>query len=158
MKLIKRLDLFYIQKVKMGAKSHSIHLTWLTKAILVIVGGDLTIRLWNCESNDTYILPMPENSFHPGAEQFTALSYGRGLLTACTNLGSVSFWAHNSHSSIPDEEWQFAGLVALTGGPVMQSVWSSQLLYVHNGSAIYSIQQQQPYSVYANQVHRLVIN
>ena len=51
-----------------------------------------------------------------------------------------------------DDEWQFIGLIGLSGGPIVQSVFTSQAVCVHNGTAVYLISEQQPRVAYRNQV------
>lgn len=148
----------------MSGKSRSIHLTWLGKNLLALTGGDLTIRLWDCQSNDTYVLPLPdmaEISFHSGAEHFTTLAYQKSFLAAATNLGGIAFWrcgGKNSDlaSNNPEEDWQFVGLLGLSGNSMDYSAWGSGLLYVHTGSTLYQIVQQQPFVVFKNEVHFIV--
>ena len=102
----------------MSGKSRSIQLAWLGHRLLAIAGGDLIIRLWNCESNETWILPIPQDAFHSGAEQFTSLAFRHQLLMAGTNLGNVCFWHQQQQMTVsgPDDDWQFIGLVGLSGG------------------------------------------
>ena len=141
----------------MSGKANTIRLTWLNKTMLALIGGDLTMRLWNCQSNDTFLLPLPdlaELSLHSGAEHFTALAYsgsvggssGGSILSAATNLGGIVFWRWNNSSdaSNPEEDWHFIGLVGLPGGSILHSVWAPSYLYLHNGSSLYQIVQQQP--------------
>jgi hypothetical protein len=139
----------------MSGKSRSIQLAWLGHRLLAIAGGDLIIRLWNCESNETWILPIPQDAFHSGAEQFTSLAFRHQLLMAGTNLGNVCFWHQQQQMTVsgPDDDWQFIGLVGLSGGPIVQSAWSSTAICVHNGTTIYLIEQQQPCVIYKNQVN-----
>lgn len=143
----------------MSGKSRSIKLVWLDKDLLALTGGDLTVRLWDCQSNDTYVLPLPdiaEIAFHSGAEHFSTLSYHESLLTAATNLGGIAFWRFNrgkKNSSNSEEEWQFVGLVGLPGGSMEHSAWSpGHSLYIHTGSRLYQIVQQQPCFAFKNDV------
>ena len=146
----------------MSGKSRSIQLTWLGRNLLALTGGDLTIRLWDCQSNDTYVLPLPdmaEISFHSGAEHFTTLAYQKPLLAAATNLGGIAFWrcdgknsGEQQPSSNPEEDWHFIGLVGLSGNSMDHSAWVSGLLYIHTGSTLYQITQQEPFVVFHNEV------
>lgn len=144
----------------MSGKARLIQFTWLTRNMLALTGGDLTIRLWNCQSNDTYLMPLPdlaELSLHSGAEHFTTLSYlanrSSSLLSAATNLGGIVFWRSNNHeTSNPEDDWHFIGLVGLPGGSIEHSIWGDKFLYVHNGSSLYQIVQQQPCVVFRNEV------
>ena len=146
----------------MSGKSRSIQLAWLGKDLLALSGGDLTIRLWNCQSNDTYILPLPDiaESFHSGAEHFTTLAYRQPLLAAATNLGGIAFWRCSSSASLsksnsnPEDEWRFIGLVGLPGGSMNYSTWgSNRYLYVHTGNRLYRIVQQEPSISFKNDVN-----
>ena len=150
------------QQVKISGKSHLIQLTWLSKNMLALTGGDLTIRLWNCQSNDTFLLPLPdvaELTLHSGAEHFTTLAYlpdkTHSLLSAATNLGGIVFWRDNNNRSnvhTPEDDWHFIGLVGLPGGSIEHSVWGAKCLFVHNGSSLYQIVQQQPSVAFRNEV------
>lgn len=146
----------------MSGKARLLRLVWLNKNMLALTGGDLTIRLWNCQSNDTFLLPLPdlaELTLHAGAEHFTTLTYlanksSPPLLSAATNLGGIVFWKSNNGLSAnsPEEDWHFIGLVGLPGGAIEHSVWGAKYLYVHNGSSLYQIVQQQPCVVFRNEV------
>lgn len=149
--------------MKISGKSRLIQLTWLSKNVLALTGGDLTIRLWNCQSNDTFLLPLPdvaELTLHPGAEHFTTLAYlpnkaAPSLLSAATNLGGIVFWRdNNSRDNINslEDDWHFIGLVGLPGGSIEHSIWGTKFLFVHNGSSLYQIVQQQPSVAFRDEV------
>ncbi len=154
--------LFCCKQVKVSGKARLIKITWLSKDMIALTGGDLTIRLWNCQSNDTFLLPLPdlaELTLHAGAEHFTTLAYlanksSRPLLSAATNLGGIVFWRSNdkNNTNNPEDDWHFIGLVGLPGGSIEHSVWGAKFLYVHNGSSLYQIVQQQPCVVFRNEV------
>ena len=149
-------DLWLYWQVKMSGKSSSVTVIWLDEGLLAICGGDLLIRLWNCESNDTSVLPLPENaeiSFHSTAEHFTWLAYHDSILAATTNLGGVAFWRRDINTATAEEDqWQFTGFVNFPGGSVLRSSWGVTSLYVYNNSNLYEIQQQSPCVVFKNQV------
>ncbi|KZS12398.1 Intraflagellar transport protein 140 [Daphnia magna] len=158
---IKSIEL--LNTVKISGKSRLIQLTWLSKNVLALTGGDLTIRLWNCQSNDTFLLPLPdvaELTLHPGAEHFTTLAYlpnkaAPSLLSAATNLGGIVFWRdNNSRDNINslEDDWHFIGLVGLPGGSIEHSIWGTKFLFVHNGSSLYQIVQQQPFVAFRDEV------
>lgn len=142
-------------------------MTWLNRNLLALTGGDLTIRLWDCQSNDTFVLPMPdmaELALHAGAEHFTTLAYrstSSPMLAAGTNLGGIAFWRrimaspNAKENPNPEDEWYFVGLVGLPGGSMEQSAWSSDSFYVHNGSSTYQIVQQKPCVVFKNSVRNV---
>lgn len=152
----------------MSGKARLIQVTWLNKNLLALTGGDLTIRLWNCQSNDTFLLPLPdlaELTLHAGAEHFTTLAYlnnskssSPSFLAATTNLGGIVFWRSNNcvKTNNPEDDWHFIGLVGLPGGAIEHSVWGSRFLFVHNGSSLYQIVRQQPCVVFRNEVSRAV--
>ena len=140
----------------MTGKSSTVTVIWLDEGLLAICGGDLFIRLWNCESNDTLVLPLPENpeiSFHSTAEHFTWLAYRDSVLAATTNLGGVAFWRRDTNSATTEEDqWQFAGFVSFPGGSVLRSSWGVASLYIYNSSNLYEIQRQIPCVAFKNQV------
>lgn len=151
----------------MSGKANTIRLAWLSKTMLALIGGDLTMRLWNCQSNDTFLLPLPdlaELSLHSGAEHFTALAYSSdqssgGILSAATNLGGIVFWrrVNSAAASNPEEDWHFIGLVGLPGGSILHAFWSSSYLYLHNGSSLYQIVQQQPCVAFKDDVRYFIL-
>lgn len=140
----------------MSGKSSNITVIWLDEGLLAICGSDLLIRLWNCESNDTSVLPLPENSeisFHSTAEHFTWLAFRNNILAATTNLGGVAFWRRDITTVITEEDqWQFAGFVSFPGGSVLRSSWGVASLYVYNSFNLYEIRRQIPCAAFKNQV------
>ncbi len=141
----------------MSGRSKFIHMVWLTRDLLALTGGDLTVRLWNCTSNDTFVLPMPDSSdtgFHSGAEHFTTIAYrASSILSAATNLGGVAFWRYSPKSNTnPEDDWSFLGLVGLLGGSLVRSAWCSDMLYIHNGSTLYQVVEQHPCVAYEKHV------
>ena len=143
----------------MSGRSKFIQVVWLNRDLLALTGGDLTIRLWNCTSNDTFVLPMPDSvsdmGFHSGAEHFSTIAYrANSILSAATNLGGVAFWRYspaNPNTNLEDD-WSFMGLVGLAGGSLVRSAWCSDMLYIHNGSTLYQIVEQHPCVAYENHV------
>ena len=142
----------------MSGRSKFIQMEWLSRDLLALTGGDLTIRLWNFNSNDTFILPLPDSSdtgFHSGAEYFTTIAYRHSsILSAATNLGGIAFWRyhHPAANSNPEDDWSFMGLVSLTGGSLSRSAWCCNMLYIHNGSTLFQVVEQHPCVAYENHI------
>lgn len=146
----------------MSGKSPTIQLLWVGKDVIAVTGGDLTIRLWDYESNHTFILPLPdieEISFHSGAEHFSLLAFKDSILAAATNLGGIAFWRRDDRpaDSEDDDNWHFIGFVGLSGGSILKVSWGFKWLYVHNATSLYQIQQQAPCTAYTNHVRQCFV-
>ncbi|XP_058442990.1 intraflagellar transport protein 140 homolog isoform X2 [Malaya genurostris] len=108
-------------------------ITWVAGvgAALAILTGDLTVRIWDIESNDNYVLSMElttklsvdENSTITRAaavEVFTCVAYCKEnqTLSAGTNQGNLYTWRRlniNRSYDYPENQWQLSNVTPVRG-------------------------------------------
>lgn len=108
-------------------------ITWVAGvgAALAILTGDLSVRIWDIESNDNYVLSMDLNSGlasagsnipsrNPLVEAFTCVSYCKDnqTLSAGTNQGNLYTWRRlniNRSYDYPENQWQLTNVTPVRG-------------------------------------------
>ncbi|XP_034252751.1 intraflagellar transport protein 140 homolog [Thrips palmi] len=85
-----------LSKVKLSAQAGDTQILWAGPSCLAITIGDLSIRLWDLESSDSYLLvPSQEESpKSPTRQAFICLAFCsvREILCAGTNSGYIYMW------------------------------------------------------------------
>ncbi|XP_062537441.1 intraflagellar transport protein 140 homolog [Armigeres subalbatus] len=108
-------------------------ITWVAGvgAALAILTGDLSVRIWDIESNDNYVLSMELNSGtnfttnnlpmkSPVVEAFTCVAYCKDnqTLSAGTNQGNLYTWRRlniNRSYDYPENQWQLTNVTPVRG-------------------------------------------
>lgn len=135
-----------------------------TKVILqqtnyfIYLSGELTVRIWDVDSNDNYILPIYLKSY--GAEDkskqfnemFMCISYCKVNQTLCagTNLGQIYFWVKKQtktdYIDNPEETWTLSNINNVNG-TIKQLMWGSvnlrlPLIAVNCITKVYVLKEQ----------------
>ncbi|XP_058813913.1 intraflagellar transport protein 140 homolog [Topomyia yanbarensis] len=108
-------------------------ITWVAGvgAALAILTGDLSVRIWDIESNDNYVLSMElvngvnvdgnnAVSRAPAVEVFTCVAYCKEnqTLSAGTNQGNLYAWRRlnvNRSYDYPENQWQLSNVTPVRG-------------------------------------------
>ena len=106
-------SLVEVSKVKMSTRSADCSISWAGRGILAITTGELSVRLWNLDSGDNFVL-TGSTSAGGHSEFISSLSWcsAKSVLAAGTNLGNIIMWRHSSLADTkeigPDNEesWQ----------------------------------------------------
>ncbi|XP_049817321.1 intraflagellar transport protein 140 homolog isoform X2 [Aethina tumida] len=113
-------------------------LVWISNSALAILTGELTVRVWDIETNDNYVLPTSLKLYATDEktatlhEIFTCLAYCKMNQTLCagTNTGKVYFWSKRQiveELENPEELWELNNINTISG-TVKQIMWGSMLL------------------------------
>ncbi|CAH0563779.1 unnamed protein product [Brassicogethes aeneus] len=131
-----------IAKVKLSGRVQnrsvgSQGLIWTFDSSLAILTGDLTVRIWDIETNDNYVLPTSLKLYATEEkptlnESFTCIAYCAMNQTLCagTNTGKVYFWTRkifDVESDSPEDQWELNNVNGISG-TVKQIMWGSMLL------------------------------
>ncbi|RZC33588.1 hypothetical protein BDFB_000428 [Asbolus verrucosus] len=132
-------------------------LVWASSSSLAILTGDLTVRIWDIETNDNYVLPTTlklytnEDKNRTVNEVFTCLAYCKLNQTLCagTNIGRIYFWSRNVSKMLtdnPEDCWELNN-VNTVSGTVKQLMWGSlqmrlPLLSVNCVTSVYIMKEQ----------------
>lgn len=129
------------------------------KDLQLNVVGDLTVRIWDIESNDNYILPTKlktsekEDKNQHVNEMFSCITYCRFNQTLCaaTNIGHIYFWTKKQASKQdlfenPEDSWELNNINTISG-TIKQIVWGSlnlqlPLLSVNCVTKVYIMKEQ----------------
>ena len=130
--------------------------------------GDLTVRMWDMDTNDNYVLPTTLNTYtdlrdkeRQINEMFTCLAYCPISQTLCggTNIGRIYFWTKKSegdHEDHSDDSWELHNVNAISG-TVKQIAWASvnlrlPLLSVNCVTKVYIMKEQNICICYSEKV------
>lgn len=117
----------------------------------------MTVRIWDTETNDNYVLPTsmklytPDDKSHTVNEIFTCLSYSKLNQTLCagTNIGRIYFWTKKQNSydlDNPEDSWELNNVNTISG-TIKQLMWGSvmlrlPLLSVNCVTSVYIMKEQ----------------
>ena len=98
-------SLVEISKVKMSTRSSDCSISWAGKGILAITTGELSVRLWNLDNGDNFVLTGNTGS-GGHSESISSLSWcgAKSTLAAGTNLGNIVLWKHENMDIGQDSE------------------------------------------------------
>ncbi|KAB0793767.1 hypothetical protein PPYR_13387 [Photinus pyralis] len=153
-----------LMKVKLSGRGQALRgvsnqgLVWATNTCLAVLTGDLTVRVWDIESNDNYILPTELRHFEKVDskpqlnEHFSCISFCKVNQTLCagTNIGRIYFWRKKqarAESVDPNDcVWELHNLCNISG-TIKQLVWGSvnfrlPLLSVNCVTKVYIMKEQ----------------
>ncbi|KRT80306.1 hypothetical protein AMK59_8792 [Oryctes borbonicus] len=165
-----------LAKVKLSGRIQSMRssngqgLAWAGNNCLAILTGDLTVRIWDIETNDNYVLPVMMKSYANDKkdknrqvnEMFTCLSFCQASLTLCagTNIGRLYFWLKKINKSIyvenPEDAWELSN-INVVSGTIKQLMWGSvnlrlPLLCVNCVTKVYIMKEQSLCTCYSEKV------
>ncbi|XP_066140255.1 intraflagellar transport protein 140 homolog isoform X1 [Euwallacea fornicatus] len=160
-----------IAKVKLSGwiqsrSTNSQVLTWAGTSSLAILTGDLTVRIWDLETNDNYVLPttmkmyVNDDKSPSVSETFTCIAHCKLNQTLCagTNIGRIYFWnrAKQPLTENVDDQWELNNINTI-GGTIKQLKWGSflmrqPLLSVNCVTAIYIMKEQTVCSAFCNKI------
>ncbi|KAL1494371.1 hypothetical protein ABEB36_009980 [Hypothenemus hampei] len=160
-----------ITKVKLSGRipnravSREQGLTWAGNSTLAILTGDLTVRIWDLDNNDNYVLPTTMKLYvneekSSVNEIFTCLGYCKLNQTLCagTNLGNIYFWSKtlNPISDSAEDQWELNNVNNI-GGTIKQLKWGSfmmrlPLLSVNCVTGIYIMKEQTVCSAFSSRI------
>lgn len=99
--------------------------------------GELTVRIWDIETNDNFALPTSmklytnDEKFQTVNEIFTCIAYCRLNQTLCagTNIGRIYFWTRKNSIEVdnPEDEWELNNINTISG-TIKQLMWGSVML------------------------------
>ncbi|CAH2002580.1 unnamed protein product [Acanthoscelides obtectus] len=131
-----------LAKVKLSGRLHtrsvgSNGIVWAGTNSLAILTGDLTVRIWDIETNDNYVLPTSlkfyDSEYSTVNEIFTCIAYCKLNQTLCagTNIGRIYFWTKNQALDVenPEDSWELDNINTISG-TIKQLKWGSLLLRV----------------------------
>ncbi|XP_050709384.1 intraflagellar transport protein 140 homolog [Eriocheir sinensis] len=150
-----------INRVKLSGRTNDIQVTWSGAGLLAVSTGDNSVRLWNLDSGDNYVLSLRGPSYRD-QEFVMCLSYSanKNILCAGTNLGSVAMWKYeesklgeDEYMKDPEKDWKLQNPTVISG-TVKQVAWGSaqNLLGVNTVRDVYILNEQHMVASYKDQV------
>ncbi|ERL85430.1 hypothetical protein D910_02850 [Dendroctonus ponderosae] len=160
-----------IAKVKLSGRVQtrtvsSQGLTWAGNSSLAILTGDLTVRIWDLETNDNYVLPtsmklyVNDDKAPSVTEIFTCISYCKLNQTLCagTNIGRIYFWTKIQNAALEnaEDQWELNNINNI-GGTIKQLKWGLfmmrlPLLSVNCVTSIYIMKEQSVCSAFCQKI------
>ncbi|XP_044589157.1 intraflagellar transport protein 140 homolog isoform X2 [Cotesia glomerata] len=124
-------------KVKLSGKSNDFKvkntLCWIGNNTLAILTGELSLRCWNLQNGNTYVLSptmlTSENvsNFQEVYISFTFCKINQ-TLAAGTNLGTIHFWKREFLTCNNEYGWPFTPKSCAVDGTVKQLTWGGAFL------------------------------
>ncbi|KAI4456192.1 hypothetical protein MML48_8g00010237 [Holotrichia oblita] len=163
-------------KVKLSGRMQSMRsssgqgLLWAGTNCLAILTGDLTVRIWDIDTNDNYVLPITMKNYvndnkdknRQINEMFTCLAFSQTSQTLCagTNIGRLYFWLKKLTKSIyvenPEDAWELSN-INVVSGTIKQLMWGSvnlrlPLLSVNCVTKVYIMKEQSLCTCYSEKI------
>lgn len=117
-------NLTELDRVKLSGRKPGCNgvISWAGSA-LAIITGDLSVRIWDIDTSDNFLLPMAssesQNLPKSSAEAFTSLAFCPDTQTLCagTNQGNLFTWRRMNYSpeAQPDTIWQLSNVTTIHG-------------------------------------------
>ena len=109
-------SLVEVSKVKMSTRSADCSISWAGRGILAITTGELSVRLWNLDSGDNFVL-TGSTSAGGHSEFISSLAWcsAKSVLAAGTNLGNIIMWKHSPMADTSSKE--------IGAGPDTEESW-----------------------------------
>lgn len=143
----------------MNGLKEDVCIIWTGPSLLACTTNDLSIRFWDIESGNSYIIsaPIPHSSSFP-KQTFINISYSRekgnylfhcienvliifylftGLLCAATNLGNIIIWRFDEEI---EDQWNVQGSCKIQDG-IKHCIWGPLNLAVHATNGIYILRE-----------------
>ncbi|KAK5601789.1 hypothetical protein CRENBAI_020358 [Crenichthys baileyi] len=137
-------------KVKLSSKAgQNVDIIWTENSLLITATGEPTIRIWDLERDDNYVLSLDEILGFEKGEMINCVSYcaSREILAAGTSHGHIAMWkmvmqpsSNSSSSSYRTDTkalWKLQMPTEINGN-VTQLQWGSiqNLLAVNNSRTV----------------------
>lgn len=141
-------------------------MVWAGPNSLAILTGDLTVRIWDIDNNDNYLLPISMKNYAGSErkeelnEQFTCISYCKMNQTLCagTNIGCLYFWNKCKTPKLenPEDSWELTNVSSLPGN-IKQVMWGSihlrlPLLSINCVTKVYIMKEQEICVAYSGKI------
>ncbi|XP_030750473.1 intraflagellar transport protein 140 homolog isoform X2 [Sitophilus oryzae] len=141
-------------------------LAWAGNSSLAILTGDLTVRIWDLDTNDNYVLPTTMKMYisdeKPSSvsEVFTCVAYCRLNQTLCagTNIGRIYFWVKNptTEAESLEDAWELNNINTISG-TIKQLGWGTMItrlpiLSVNCVTYIYIMKEQNVCSTFCEKI------
>ncbi|KAM4526087.1 intraflagellar transport protein 140 homolog [Fundulus diaphanus] len=125
-------------KVKLSSKAgQDVDIIWTDGGLLITATGEPTVRIWDLERDDNYILSLDETLGFEKGEMINCVSYcaSKEILAAGTSHGHVAMWKMSSgYRAETKTLWKLQTPTEIAGN-VTQLQWgSSQNLLAANNS------------------------
>ncbi|XP_043280056.1 intraflagellar transport protein 140 homolog isoform X2 [Venturia canescens] len=126
-----------LTRVKLSGKSDvsrsSPALCWVGGNTLAVLTGELSVRCWDLQTGDTYVLSPPETTngnIATPQEICTSLAFCKNneTLAAGTNLGTIYLWKRKAVSEMDENGWPTIPKFCSVHGTVKQLTWGGSLL------------------------------
>ncbi|XP_076028823.1 intraflagellar transport protein rempA [Oratosquilla oratoria] len=150
-----------VTKVKLSGRSNEIQVAWAGPGLLGVSTGDFSVRLWNLDTGDNYVIDMQGGNLRD-QEYIMCLSYSanKSILCAGTNLGNVVMWKYeerpqgdDDYSRDPEHDWKLQTPTSLSGAIKHVSWGSTQnLLAVNTVRDVYILSEQHMVASYRDQI------
>uniref|UniRef100_A0A182NDP1 Uncharacterized protein n=1 Tax=Anopheles dirus TaxID=7168 RepID=A0A182NDP1_9DIPT len=142
-----------------GSKSA---ITWVAGCALAILTGDLSVRIWDIETNDNYVLSMElaAGTDRPPAgaaaqEAFTCVAYcaDTQTLSAGTSQGQLYTWRRAAGAGYAETQWQLTNVTPVRG-TIKSLVWGTTdanrpCMMVNCLSSVFVLKEQSLLSAHA---------
>ncbi|KAK3865459.1 hypothetical protein Pcinc_025661 [Petrolisthes cinctipes] len=150
-----------VNKVKLSGRTTDIQVTWAGAGLLAVSTGDSSVRLWNLDTGDNYVLGLRGPSYRD-QEYVMCLTYSsnKEILCAGTSLGSVAMWKYEpsplkeeEYIRDPEKDWKLQNPTIISGA-IKQVSWGTtqNLLAVNTVRDVYILNEQHMVASYKDQV------
>uniref|UniRef100_H3D5J6 Intraflagellar transport 140 n=1 Tax=Tetraodon nigroviridis TaxID=99883 RepID=H3D5J6_TETNG len=119
-------------KVKLSSKSgQNVDIVWTDNGLLITATGEQSIRLWDLEREDNYVLSLDESLGFETGETINCVTYcaAKDILAGGTSCGRIAVWRMvqtNSSGFDTKALWKLQTPTEI-GGNVVQLQWGSSL-------------------------------
>ncbi|KAF2347067.1 WD40-repeat-containing domain, partial [Trinorchestia longiramus] len=153
-------------QVKLSAgRSADIQLCWATAGVMAVSAGDGSVRLWDTDTGDNFVLSLKTGLGFKDNESIMCLSYchTKNVLCAGTGFGRMAMWKYEPQSRPPDaslyapldpeKDWALQAPTTLAG-QIKQMAWGSSqsLLAVNTVRDVHVLYEQAMVTSYDDQV------
>lgn len=136
---------------------------------LAIITGDLSVRIWDIDTSDNFLLPTDhasiknlqtkQNSKNTSTEIFASIAYCMQNQTLCagTNQGSIYIWKKTNYKTEAENGWQLTDVSSVRGA-IKQSIWGivsdtlNPCIVVNCISNVYILKEQPLMSFFTREI------
>ncbi|XP_025195129.1 LOW QUALITY PROTEIN: intraflagellar transport protein 140 homolog [Melanaphis sacchari] len=140
-----------ISKVKLNGLKEDMCIIWAGPSLLACTTNDVSIRFWDIESGNSYVLTAPITYASSFPKQtFVNISYSveKGLLCGATNVGNIIIWRFEEETA---DQWNIHGSCKIPDS-IKYCVWSPLNLAVHAMNGIYILHEHSLLASYKEEV------
>ncbi|KAF0771516.1 Uncharacterized protein FWK35_00000315 [Aphis craccivora] len=140
-----------VSKVKLNGLKEDLCIIWAGPSLLACTTNDVSIRFWDIESGNSYVLtaPISYTSSFP-KQTFVNISYSveKGLLCGATNVGNIIIWRFEEETT---DQWNIHGSCKISD-TIKYCIWSPLNLAVHAMNGIYILHEHSLLAIYKEDV------